>query len=44
MYLETDSKHFLAYLFLVDDNISINKNVIEEKKLARLGLFPTKFC
>lgn len=43
MCLKPDCKHFLAYLFLVDDNISINKNVIEEEKLARLGLFPTKF-
>jgi hypothetical protein len=32
-----------AYLFLIDENISIHKNVIEEKKLPRFGLFSTHF-
>jgi hypothetical protein len=30
-----------VYLFLIDDNISVHKNVIEEKKLPCFGFFPT---
>lgn len=32
-----------SYLFLVNDNISIHKNVIEQKELARLGLLAAQF-
>jgi arginine deiminase len=30
-----------TYLFLIDDNISIHKNVIKEKKLPCFGFFST---
>lgn len=31
----------IPHLLLADDNVTVHENVIEKKKLAWLGLFPT---
>ena len=45
MVLQNSNTEFVhnSYLFLVNDNISIHKKVIEQKELAWLGLLAAQF-